>query len=307
MKHKKIKILILALCVLCLTGCTKTLKDSENHVVTNSTGQSLTENILCKPTDEATLQLYRDNGVDVDSMVSCDEFTPMDGGYEGLWESILVKPLAFLITFTSRYVHSATLAMIIVTIAIRLALYPLTNKTAMQSELIKNATPELNRIEKKYENKTDQDSLMRKSQEMTMVYKKYNINPLSGCLFSFIQIPLLFAFLESINRLPVLYEEDFLGMQMGTTPWVGLINQGNWIFLLLINIIGLTTYFSFSLNRTAATTEGDPMASMSKVMTGMIVVMSFMMPAALGIYWAISNLFTIVQNLIVKRSKKIYE
>ena len=232
MKHKKIKILILALCVLCLTGCTKTLKDSENHVVTNSTGQSLTENILCKPTDEATLQLYRDNGVDVDSMVSCDEFTPMDGGYEGLWESILVKPLAFLITFTSRYVHSATLAMIIVTIAIRLALYPLTNKTAMQSELIKNATPELNRIEKKYENKTDQDSLMRKSQEMTMVYKKYNINPLSGCLFSFIQIPLLFAFLESINRLPVLYEEDFLGMQMGTTPWVGLINQGNWIFLL---------------------------------------------------------------------------
>ena len=100
MKHKKIKILILALCVLCLTGCTKTLKDSENHVVTNSTGQSLTENILCKPTDEATLQLYRDNGVDVDSMVSCDEFTPMDGGYEGLWESILVKPLAFLITFT---------------------------------------------------------------------------------------------------------------------------------------------------------------------------------------------------------------
>ena len=49
------------------------------------------------------------------------------------------------------------------------------------------------------------------------------------------------------------------------------------------------------------------MASMSKVMTGMIVVMSFMMPAALGIYWAISNLFTIVQNLIVKRSKKIYE
>ena len=74
--------------------------------------------------------------------------------------------------------------MIIVTIAIRLALYPLTNKTAMQSELIKNATPELNRIEMKYE----------------------NITPFSGCLFSFIQIPLLFAFLESINRLPVLYE-----------------------------------------------------------------------------------------------------
>lgn len=307
MKHKKIKIFILALCIICLTGCTKTLKNSENRVVTNSTGQSLTENILCKPTDESTLQLYRDNGVDVDNMVSCDEFTPLSGGYEGLWETLLVKPLAFLITFTSRYINSATLAMILVTIAIRLILYPLTNKTAMQSELIKNATPELNKIEKKYANKTDQDSLMRKSQEMTMVYKKYNINPLSGCLFSFIQIPLLFAFLESINRLPILYEEDFLGMQMGTTPWIGLFNQGNWIFLLLVILIGFTTYFSFSLNRTAAMTEGDPMASMSKVMTGMIVVMSFMMPAALGIYWAISNIFTIVQNLIVKRSKKIYE
>lgn len=310
MKNKKVKIIILSLLVICFTGCTQTLKNNENKVVTNEQGQSLTANILCQPTDEETKQLYIDNGVDVDNLPTCDEFSPIEGKYEGLWESILVKPLAFLITFTSKYVKSATLALIIITIAIRLALYPFTNKTAMQSELIKKAQPELDKLEKKYANKNDQDSVMKKSQEMTMIYKKYNINPLSGCLFSFIQLPLLFAFLESINRLPSLFEETFLGMPMGTTPWIGLMQNGNWYFVILVAFIGLTTYYSFSLNKTASSgTVGgkDPMAGMSIWMTVMIVFMSFLMPAALGIYWAISNVFTIIQNLIVKRSKKAYE
>ena len=69
---------------------------------------------------------------------------------------------------------------------------PMTKKTAMQSENLKKAEPELNRINKKYENKTDQESQIQKSQETLMVYKKYDINPASSCLFAFIQIPLLF-------------------------------------------------------------------------------------------------------------------
>ena len=69
---------------------------------------------------------------------------------------------------------------------------------ALQSEMMKQASPELERIRKKYEGKTDEASLMRQNQEMLMVYKKYNFNPLSSCLVSFIQLPLFFAFLKQL-------------------------------------------------------------------------------------------------------------
>ncbi len=305
MKSKKGKILIVFLLLLTLTtGCTKTLKDTNKKVVTNpETGQSLTENILCQPENKQTIKTYEENGVDLSKYPKCNEFKITSGGYEGLWDSIFVKPLAFVILWFTKYVNSAALALIITSIIIRLIAYPITKKTAMQSELLKKAQPELERLEKKYANKTDQESIMRKSQEMTMIYKKYNINPISGCIYGFIQLPLFIAFLEAINRVPALFEETFLGLQLGTTPSIGLLNQGNFLYIILILLVGLTTYFSFSLNKTTAQSENDPMKNMTTMMTIMILVMGFFMPAALCIYWITTNLFTVAQNLIVKRSK----
>ena len=301
--NKKKKIILVLLLVLLTTGCTKTLKGEDKKVVTNpETGQSLTENILCRPTNKETIKKYEENGVKLDKLPECSDFKVTSGGYEGLWTSIFVKPLAWAILFISNYVNGAALALIITSILIRLVSYPVTKKTAMQSELIKKAQPELERLEKKYANKTDQESMFKKSQEMTMIYKKYNINPVSGCLYAFLQLPLFIAFLEAINRVPALFEETFLTMQLGTTPWLGLTSKGNVVYLILVIFVGLTTYFSFKLNKTSATSSQDPMANMSNMMTGMIIVMSLFMPTALCIYWLTTNLFTVVQNLIVKRS-----
>lgn len=303
--RKKI-IIILVMLLLLTTGCTKTLKGSDKKAVTNpETGQSLTENILCQPENKETIKKYQENGVDIEKLPKCNEFKITSGGYEGLWDSIFVKPLAFVILWFSKYVKSAALGLIITSLLIRFVAYPLTKKTAMQSELLKKAQPDLERLEKKYANKTDQESIMKKSQEMTMIYKKYNINPISGCLYSFIQLPLFIAFLEAINRVPALFEENFLGLQLGTTPSVGLLSQGNWIYIILILLVGVTTYFSFSLNKTTAQTGNDPMKNMTTIMTIMIIVMGFFMPAALCIYWITTNLFTVVQNLLVKRSKEV--
>ena len=69
-KSKKIVILLIFVCL--LTGCTKTLKDKDNKAVINeTTGQNLTENILCRPTEEETIKLYEDNGVDLDKLPYC--------------------------------------------------------------------------------------------------------------------------------------------------------------------------------------------------------------------------------------------
>ncbi len=306
MKQKSKKTLFLLAAVLLLTtGCTKTLKDSNKKVVTNpETGQSLTENILCRPTNKEIIKIYEENGIDIKALPKCSNFTPVTGGYEGLWNNIFVKPLAFVILWFNNYVKNAAVALIITSLIIRLIAYPLTKKTAMQSELLKNAQPELKRLEKKYEGKTDQESLMKKSQEMTMIYRKYNINPISGCVYALIQLPLFIAFLEAINRVPALFEGSFLGLQLGTTPSVGLLTNHNFLYLILISIVGLTTYYSFSMNKTTQQDSQDPMKNMTTIMTVMIVVMGFFMSSALCIYWVTTNLFTVAQNLIVKRSKK---
>lgn len=306
-KNKKLKILLLVALLLLSTGCTKALKDPETkEAVTNpTTGQSLTENILCQPEDEETIKIYEEHEdiVDISKLPTCKNFKITSGGYDGLWDSIFIKPLAWLIIQIGNFVKSYGLALIITSLLIRFIAFPITKKTAIQSELIAKAKPELDRLEKKYENKTDQASMMKKSQEMTMIYKKYNINPVAGCLYAFLQIPLFIAFLEAINRVPAIFEENFIGFQLGTTPLIGLQN-GNWLYLIIIVLVGLTTYFSFKLNSTSNDVNGQA-NMMNKVMVVTIIFMSLFMSTALGIYWTTTNLFTVGQNLLVKRSKKV--
>ena len=243
MKTKKI--ILILMCLFLLSGCTKTLKDKDNNVVTNNeTGQSITENIICKPTNKDVIKIYEKNGVKVSKLPDCENFNPLKN-YEGLWTSIFVKPLAWVILKIGSILNSYGSSIIITCLLIRLILMPVTKKTAMQSELIKQASPELEKLEKKYKGKDSQEDQTRKAQEMMMIYQKYKINPMSGCLLAFIQLPLLFAFLEAINRTPALFENNFLVFQMGTTPWVGIFTEHNYWYILLLVLIITTTFFSF--------------------------------------------------------------
>ena len=299
---RKRKIALLLLCLSLLTGCTKMLKDSDNQVVKNDiTGQTITENVICRPTDESTLKIYEEYEVNIDKLPTCNEFTPLSN-YEGLWTSIFVKPLAWVIIKVGLLVKNYGLALIITCLLIRLALYPLTKKTAMQSELIKKAQPELAKLEKKYENKTSAEDQNRKAQEMMMVYQKYKINPVSGCLLSFVQLPLLFAFYEAINRTPAIFEDTFLGFELGKTPWVAMQN-GEYIYLLLVVLIFLATLVSFRKTLKDQTNQGVNMKGTIYFMLALITYSSFTIASGVGIYWITSNLFTIAQNLIVERKK----
>ena len=172
---------------------------------------------------------------------------------------------------------------------------------------MKKAQPELNKLEKKYVNKNDQQSMMAKSQEMMLIYKKYQINPLTGCLFSFLQIPLFFAFLEAINRIPVIFEETFLGLfQLGTSPAMAVFSQGKFYYAIFIVLIAAATYYSFKINSTSAMSseQEKQMKSMTNMMVIFMTIAAFSISTGIAIYWTTSNLFTIIQNLLVKRGKK---
>lgn len=305
MKNKKTKFILLMLSILLLTGCTRNLKDSENKIVKNEkTGQSVTENIICRPTDEDMLKIYEDNNVDISKLPECKDFTPITD-YEGLWTSFFVKPLAWVILKIGSLVKSNGLAIIITCLLIRCALIPVTRKTAIQSEMMKKAQPELERLEKKYAGKETTEDQQRKAQEMMMIYQKYKINPISGCLLAIIQLPLLFAFLEAINRTPAIFENKFLVFEMGTTVPKGIASGNYWYIILIILILG-TTYLSFrkTLKDQSLSQQGGQMKFTLYFMLVLIAIASFSLPTALGLYWIASSTFTIVQNLLVERKKK---
>ena len=291
--------------VISLSGCTKILKDDKGKAVTNKlTGQNLTENILCKPTDKDILKLYKENNVEIKKLPDCENLKILSGTYDGMWTTIFVKPLAFIIVKLGILFKNYGLAIILITLIIRLIMFPITKKTALQSENMKKAQPELDFLEKKYKNKQDSDSMMMKSQEMMGIYKKYNINPMSGCLFSLIQIPLFFAFYEALNRLPAVFEGKFLGFKMGMSPMNG-ISSGSYQYIIIIALVILATFLSFKLNSTASMSkeqEGQ-MKMMTNMMLIFIGIASLSISTGIAIYWITNNTFTIIQNLLVKRSK----
>ncbi len=298
----KKKIILVLISVFMLTGCTTILKDKDNKTIVNpETGQSITENIICKPTDEKVVKIYEENGVDIKDLPSCNNFNPVSK-YEGLWTTFFVKPLAWVIIQIGNLVNSYGLSIIITAILIRLVLMPITKKTAMQSENMKKAQPEIEKLEKKYKGKESQEDQMRKTQEMLAIYQKYQINPVSGCLLAFIQLPLLFAFLEAINRTPAIFESKFLGLQMATTTSVGIQN-GNYIYILFIVLILGTTYLSFRKTLKDQTAAAAQMKYTIYIMLGIIFIGSLTLPTALGIYWITSSTFTIFQNMWVERKK----
>lgn len=306
MKNKLIKPFIIFLVVVCLTGCTTQLKDSNKKAVRNpETGQVLTKNVLCQPKDEKTLEIYEKNKVNIKELPTCQSFSITSGGYEGIWATIFVKPLAFIIIKLGQFLKNYGLAIIAVTLLIRLVTIRMTKKAAMQSEQMKLAQPEIDKLEKKYRNRTDQDSLMMKNQELLTIYQKYKINPMSGCLFSLIQIPLFFAFYEALNRLPVVFEETFLSFQMGTTPTVAMSN-GHFQYIIVIILVIAASYFSFKLNSGASMSseQAQQMKLMTNFMVIFIGIASLSLSTGIALYWITNSSFTIVQNLVVKRRKE---
>jgi len=315
MKKNKTKIFIILALVILLTGCATVLKDNKNKAVfyeTNNVKITLYENILCKPETKGLVEKYNKykKKLDISKLPKCEKFKVSDSKYEGLWDNLIVKPLAWLLVNVNKFFQNYGITIVMMGLLLRLILAPFTQKTAMQSENIKMAQPELDRINKKYEGKNDQDSLQKKSMETMQVYKKYKINPLSSCLFAFIQIPLLMGFYEAINRVPVIFEGKSFGLILGSTP-LKAITSGRIEYIIIPLLIVITTIISQKLNKTAATPQqGDINPNfMMNMMVIMIAVMSINFSVALSLYWIASTLFTIVQNLITKwiMNKKVKE
>ena len=311
MKNKLKKFLLLFLVIFVVTGCTTALKDKKKNEIVyyenDSVKIQLNENILCQPEDKSVISKYNEykDQIDISKLPKCKNMSLSDSNYEGIWENVFVKPLAWLIIKINGLVGNYGLAIIILGLLLRLVLAPFTQKTAMQSENMKEMQPELEKINKKYEGKKDQESVQKKSMETMQLYKKYGVNPFSSCLFAFIQIPLLIAFYEAANRVPVIFEGNLFGLVLGTTP-LKAITSGHYEYALIVILIVVTTIISQRLNKTASTPQSGGLNPnvMMNIMVVMIAIMSINFSVALSLYWIASTVFTIGQNLLAKYLKK---
>ena len=312
---KNIRIVsVLIVLVLLLSGCTK--RTTVTNEETNET-KNIVTNILCKPsTNEKRKEYstYKDKLiVDYDSLPECTNLKVNTGGYEGLWISLFVKPFAWLlvkiavlISKTGLKIGAASaISIMFMGAFLRILMMPITKKSANMSKNMNKAQKDLEKLEKKYSGKDDKESMMAKSQEMMMIYKKYDINPMSSCLFAFLQLPIFFAFLEALYRVPLFFENDFLAFNLGTTPLEGLRAGNYWYIILVLLILG-ATYFSFKyMNNTSGDeAQQKQMKMMSNFMIIFIGFMSFSLSTSIALYWIVSNGITIIQNLMLKKGDK---
>ena len=166
--------------------------------------------------------------------------------------------------------------------------------------------PEMQRIQKKYENKTDQASQVKMQTEMMDLYKKYNFNPMMGCILPFLQMPVFLAFYQAISRHPLIKDaaaSEFLGVNLGAT-----VQLANWILALIV--AGLSIYSQRLMNKSMMTNSS---AQQNKTSNMMMKVMTYYMPFAMfsitiatpfafGLYFLTGSVMQIIQFFIVKRS-----
>ncbi|WP_100011701.1 YidC family membrane integrase SpoIIIJ [Lentibacillus sediminis] len=222
---------------------------------------------------------------------------PITSESEGIWNTIFVYPLSWLIAFfADLFVEGYGLAIIIVTILIRLVLLPLNVKQLKSSRAMQEIQPELKELQKKYSSK-DANSQQKLQQETMALFQKNGVNPLAGCLPIIVQMPILIAMYHAIMRTEAIQTHSFLWFELGAPdPY----------FILPL----LTAFFTFLQSKLMmANNRGmsqNPqmqaqMTIMLWVMPIMIGVFAFIMPAALAVYWIVGNIFMIAQTLLINK------
>lgn len=204
------------------------------------------------------------------------------------------------------------LAIIFLTLAIRFVLYPLSRKALKSQTSLQKLQPQIQEIQKKYK-----DDKERQAKEVLALYQKEKINPFSGILVTFIQLPILIAlyrvFAEGLNpkELSVLYNFITNPGQLNAM-FLGLIDLSKANLIIAI-LAGLVQYWQTKMiipKKIGGGKDGkaDLAHAMQKNMAYFFpiftVVILMGLPSALGVYWITSGAFSIAQQYLIFKKKK---
>lgn len=212
------------------------------------------------------------------------------------WFGFLARPMLWFINALNALVMNYGIAIILMTLILRMLMWPLTRKSYTSMIAMQKMQPELQRIQKLYAN-----DKMRLQMEMMKLYQTHKTSPMSGCLPMLIQIPIFFA----------LYKALLVSVQMRSANflWISDLAVMDPYFILPI-LMGATMWFQQylqSAQKSKSADKNDITAQTQRMMRWMPILFTVMfawMPAGLVLYWTVSNIFGIIQMYIIKKQGK---
>lgn len=180
------------------------------------------------------------------------------------------------------------LAIIFMTIAIKLVLFPITQKQMHSMRAMQQLQPKMKYLQEKYKNEPQvmQTKLME-------LYKEHGVSPFSSCLPLLIQMPIFIAFYQSLLKFP------FAVAEHASFLWIPNIGARDPYYLLAV-LAAVTTYFQSKISM--VDTKDPTQKSMLYVMPLFMAWIAATMPAGLPLYWVMFNLLGILQQIYVNRS-----
>lgn len=245
---------------------------------------TITTNIFAGPRDQSALDAAAQTIVGLDETID----------YGWFW--FLARPMLWLLNIINTFVMNYGVAIIIMTILLRLAMWPLTRKSYVATAAMQKMQPEMQRIQKLYAN-----DKARMQMEMLRLYQTHRTSPMSGCLPMLIQIPIFFALYKALLVSVNMRNANFL--------WIHDLASMDPYFILPI-LMGATMWLQQYLQSPkmpANNSSNDVAAQTQRMMRWMPILFTVMfawMPAGLVLYWTVSNIFGIIQMYLIKRNSK---
>ena len=217
------------------------------------------------------------------------------------WYYFLTKPFFYILDFFYRIIGNMGWAILLFAALLRLAMFPIANKSYESMSKMKKVQPKIQDLQNKYK-----DDKMKLQAEMMNLYKKEKINPASGCLPMLIQIPVFFSLYKVLNIAIEIRHAPFIGWIKDLSapdpltlsvithlPVPSFLDIGIWPI-----IMGITMYIQQKLN--PAPTNKDQ-ARMFALMPLVFMFMLGHFASGLVIYWALSNILSIIQQKVIMK------
>ena len=202
------------------------------------------------------------------------------------WFTFIAKPMFLLLQFIQGYVGNWGWTIVILTILIKLVLYPLSYKGMVSMQKLKDLAPKMKEIQAKYK-----DDKQKQSMHMMELYKKHGANPMGGCLPLILQIPVFFA----------IYRVLLNAIELKGAPWMFWVHDLAEMdpYFVLPVLMGVTMFLQQKI--TPNTMQDEVQKKIFQFLPVIFTFFFLWFPAGLTLYWFINNLFTIGQQYFINQ------
>ncbi|MEK7585665.1 MAG: YidC/Oxa1 family membrane protein insertase [Patescibacteria group bacterium] len=238
---------------------------------------------------------------------------------QAIWNTVFYQPIYNGLVFIINNITFGDVgfAIILLTILVKLVLFPLTKKSIKSQILMKRIEPDLKRIKKEFPNKEEQ------AKQTFQLYKKYGVNPFSGCLVVLLQLPFIFALyyvfykgldistgpLYSFMQIPVAPHTNFLGLidvHSKSIALAILAGVSQFIQGYLASPLKPKTEIVKEVDKNEPKTFQEQMSesmqmNIKYILPIFIAFIAYTISAGVALYWITSNIFTIVQEWYIRR------